>query len=243
MAERHGNVGPVMIGKGDDPGPVRVDIPYQLANILTNILPFIQKAKVAIVCRRCDEKALAELAKRGIVDDSNILQIGLACSQEQVQACRCTDCVPSRVDIGEPAVPCAQDQMLTDLSAMAPKDRMDFWIRQFRKCNKCFGCTLTCPVCFCDDCVLEERTYTPEEGIPPGVAFHLIRSFHMADKCVECGECERACPAEIPLLTLRKMVNRDMKDMFGFTSGQKDRASPLLTTLDEQPLEDDGNAC
>jgi ferredoxin len=243
MSERLGNVGPEMVGRDDELGTVRMDVPYQLTTVLTNLLPYLQKAKVAIICRRCDERALAELAKRDIIDETNIVRIGLACSQEQVQACRCTDCVPSRVDFGEPAVPCSEDTVMAELSSMSVEDRMEFWIRQFRKCNKCFGCTLNCPVCFCDDCVLEERTYTPEEGIPPGLAFHLIRSYHMADKCVECGECERSCPANIPLLALRKMVNRDMKDLFGYTSGDKDRPSPLLTTLDEQPLEGDEHAC
>ena len=243
MVERHGNVGPVLISKAEDPGNARTDVPYQLVTILTNILPFMGKAKVALVCRRCDEKALAELAKRGIVDDASIVKIGLACTKEQVQECRCSDCVPSKVDIGEPSEPCPEDALATELAAMSTEDRAAFWTRQFRKCNKCFGCTVNCPVCFCDDCVLEERTYTPEEGIPPGQAFHLIRSFHLADKCVECGECERSCPADIPLLTLRKMVNRDMKDLFNYTSGDRERKSPLLTTLDDQPLEDDVHAC
>jgi len=243
MAKKHGNIGPAMVARGEDPGDVSLDVPYQLVNILSSLLPFMQKAKVAVVCRRCDERALAELTKRSIVDETRVLKIGLACSREQVEACRCTDCVPSKVDVGEPAQPYGEDRLVAELTALSPEKRMDFWIQQFRKCNKCFGCTLTCPVCFCDDCVLEERTYTPEEGIPPGVAFHLIRSFHLADKCVECGECERSCPAEIPLLALRKMVNRDMKSMFGYTAGDKDTSSPLLTTLDDQPLEDDGHAC
>jgi len=243
MAERHGNVGPVMVQKGDDPGVARVDVPYQLVNILTTLLPFMGKTKIALVCRRCDEKALAELAKRGIVDDSRIAMIGLACSKEQVDRCRCSDCVPSTVDIGKPVEPCGEDEQLSRLASMGTDERRAFWIHQFRKCNKCFGCTLTCPVCFCDDCVLEERTYVAEEGIPPGFAFHMVRSFHLADKCVECGECERSCPADIPLLTLRKMVNRDMKELFGFTAGDRERTSPLLTTLDDQPLEDDGHAC
>lgn len=243
MKEMHGNVGPAMVPKGGDPGDARTDVPYQLVTVLTNLLPFMGKAKVAIVCRRCDEKALAELTKRGIVDGSSIVRIGLACDQGQVQRCRCSDCVPGTVDIGEPSAPCPEDPLSIELSSVSDAEREAFWMRQFRKCNKCFGCTLNCPVCFCDDCVLEERTYTPEEGIPPGVAFHLVRSFHLADKCVECGECERSCPADIPLLTLRKMVNRDMRDMFGYAPGDKDGKSPLLTTLDDQPLEDDGHAC
>jgi len=243
VAERNGNVGPVVLEKGEDPGVVRVDVPYQLANLLSDIYPHLGTAKIAVVSRRCDERAIAELSKRGILDDSRIVRIGLACSEQQIQECRCSDPVPSRVDVGEAAKAVPSDPVSTRLAEMSSEDRLEFWIRQFRKCNKCYGCTINCPVCFCDDCVLEERTYTPERGIPPGLAFHLIRSFHVADKCVECGECERSCPAEIPLLALRKMVSRDMRDLFGFTSGGAEGTSPLLTTLDEQPLEDDGDVC
>jgi len=120
---------------------------------------------------------------------------------------------------------------------------LNFWIRQFRKCIKCYACSINCPVCICDECVLEERTFVPEKGIPPGLAFHLIRAFHLADKCIECGECERSCPADIPLLTLRKMTKGDMKDLFGYSAGDAKSISPLLTTLDEQPLEDESHEC
>ena len=138
----------------------------------------------------------------------------------------------------------AEDAVLKRVMAMSSEERLAFWIDQFRKCNKCYGCTMNCPVCFCDDCLLEEKTFTVEKGIPPGMAFHLIRSLHLADKCVECGECERSCPADIPLLALRKMVNDDMMDMFSFASGDPERGSPLLTTLDGDPIkEDDIDAC
>lgn len=243
VAERNGNAGPMVLAKGGDPGTVRTDVPYQLANVLSDVYPYLGTGKVAVVCRRCDERAIAELAKRGIVDAARVATIGLACTVEQVRECRCSDPVPSRVDIGEPSEAFGPDPVSSELAEMTSDERFSFWVEQFKKCNKCFGCTVNCPVCFCDECVLEERTYTPEKGIPPGLAFHLIRSFHVADKCVECGECERACPAEIPLLALRKMVARDMKELFGFTAGDPERTSPLLTTLDDQPLEDDGNAC
>ena len=47
MAKKHGNIGPVMVAKGEDPGEVSLDVPYQLVNILTSLLPFMKKAKVA----------------------------------------------------------------------------------------------------------------------------------------------------------------------------------------------------
>jgi formate dehydrogenase subunit beta len=241
--EEHGNIAPVLLRKGDDLGAVRVDVPYQMAMILTKVNKHVKEGKIAVVARKCDERAIAELVKRDLLDPNRLALIGLACTAEQVTECRCTDPCPGTVDIGECAEPSREDASVAGVLAMSLDDRFDFWIDQFRKCNKCFGCTLNCPVCFCDECLLEDKTFTPEKGIPPGLAFHLIRAVHLADKCVECGECERSCPADIPLLSLRKMVNRDMKELFSYVSGNPERRSPLLTTLEGDPMEDDMHVC
>ena len=239
----HDNVVPVFLAKGDDLGELRTDVPYQMANILLAVAPYLGEKRVAVVARKCDEKAIAEMSKRGLLDRSRIVLIGLACDTRQVSDCRCTDPCPSTVHIGECVQPAPTDAEVQELLAKPIEERLEFWTAQFRKCNKCYGCTTNCPVWFCDQCLLEEKTFTPEKGIPPGFAFHLIRSIHLADKCVECGECERACPADIPLLALRKMVNAEMKEMYGFVAGDETSVSPLLTTLDGEPMEDDDNVC
>ncbi|HJX05054.1 MAG TPA: 4Fe-4S binding protein, partial [Thermoplasmata archaeon] len=236
MREEHGNIAPVMVSKGEPIGLVVTDVPYQLITILSNIYGWIPSGKIAVLCRKCDEKSLAEYFKRGYFDPKRIIKIGLACTKEQVAKCRCSDPVPSKVDIGESQRPVDKDDLSERLLAMSPPERLRFWTHQFRKCNKCFACTTMCPVCFCDECVLEERTFVPENGIPPGMAFHLIRGYHLADKCIECGECERACPAEIPLLTFRKMTGKDMRMLFKFSPGDSETKSPLLTTLEGEPL-------
>jgi ferredoxin len=28
--------------------------------------------------------------------------------------------------------------------------------------------------------------------------FHMIRAFHVAGRCTDCGECSRVCPQGIP---------------------------------------------
>ncbi|HEX9908277.1 MAG TPA: 4Fe-4S binding protein [Thermoplasmata archaeon] len=237
MREEHGNVAPAMISKGEDLGDIRTDVPYQLITILSNIYPWMTDGKkIAVLTRRCDEKALAEFFKREYFDRARIVQIGLACGEEQIRKCRCSDPVPSVVDVGEPHVGIGSDALSEKLMGMPSEDRLRFWVYQFRKCNKCFACTVNCPVCFCDECVLEERTFVPEKGVPPGMSFHLIRAYHLSDKCVECGECERSCPAGIPLLTFRKLVAKDFKDLFKFSPGDDKIVSPLLTTLEGEPL-------
>jgi len=243
MREEHGNVAPALVSKGEDIGEVRVEVPYQLITILETIYSWVPKGRIAVITRKCDEKALAELTKRGYVDDKRIVRIGLACSKEQIARCRCGDPVPTKVDLGEAGLPHSKDDLSEKLARMSPEERLQFWVRQFRKCNKCFACTHNCPVCFCDDCVLEERTFVAEHGIPPGLSFHMIRSYHLIDKCVECGECERSCPAEIPLLTLRKMLAKDMKEVYGYVPGDPKTVSPLNTTLEGEQMEDECDEC
>lgn len=243
MSEMHGNVGPIFLSRDEEPGKLRFDVPYQLITVLSKIYPYVSKGKIAVICRRCDEKALNELIKRDLFDRERIVKIGLACDEKQIAICRCADPVPSKVDLGEAHKGIDEDDLASELNSSSLEDRFGFWIRQFRKCNKCYACSTNCPVCICDDCVLEERNFVPDQGIPPGLAFHLIRAMHLADKCIECGECERACPGNIPLLTFRKMTNRDMRDLFGYTPGDPDRSSPLLTTLEGDPLEGESHEC
>ena len=41
---------------------------------------------------------------------------------------------------------------------------------------------------------------------PPYPLFHMLRAYQVWDTCVLCGDCEQACPAEIPLKMLQDMV-------------------------------------
>jgi ferredoxin len=244
IREEHGDLAPAFVSKGEDVGDVCFDAPYQLVTILSRIYPHVPKGKIAIVARRCDDLAINELIKRGFIDEKRIIRIGLACDGNTADKCRCPDPKPGKVNIGEPVKGIPEDPLVAKLMRMSLEDRLTYWVRMFRKCNKCFGCTINCPVCFCENqCVLGERTLVAEKSIPPGLAFHLVRSFHMADKCIECGECERACPGDIPLLALRRMVHADMKELYEFAPGDTKAVSPLLTTLEGEMMEDERNVC
>ena len=52
----------------------------------------------------------------------------------------------------------------------------------------------------------------------------------MVGRCIDCGLCEEACPANIPLRTLYKKVNSIMDEKFDFVTGmRRGQRSPLNT--------------
>jgi len=115
------------------------------------------------------------------------------------------------------------------LSSLSEEERLQYWMDQFGKCIKCYGCRNICPMCFCTTCTLDEDDLTQTGTIPPEKPiFHLIRAFHMAERCIDCGLCEEACPSGIPLRTLYKKMRSVVGTRFGFTPGiTKEGKGPL----------------
>ena len=124
------------------------------------------------------------------------------------------------------------------------EDRLKYWLRYFDRCIKCFGCIDVCPICYCQRCYSEpDRGFVKGGEIPPDLMFHLVRLAHVADSCVNCGQCEDACPMEIPLTRLYHMLNTELSSMFDYVPGMDVRDYPPLTTVTEEELAiDDTNA-
>lgn len=230
---------PRIFEPGDDFSKFEVEPVFPIVTLLRNIWPFTGNERVGLVVRGCHELAVKELVKREIIDGRRVRMVGLACSPEQAAICRCLRPYPTAVDVGN-KTPGVEDEIAQRLRSMTREERLAFWEEQFKKCNKCYGCSENCPVCVCEECALEDCMFVKTEGIPPSKSFHLIRAFHVADKCIECGECERSCPVAIPLRSLQRMLAEDMKELFGFQAGSDERPSPLVTTLDEAPVKEVG---
>jgi Na+-translocating ferredoxin:NAD+ oxidoreductase RnfC subunit len=92
-------------------------------------------------------------------------------------------------------------------------------------------------MCFCEECALESDDVIARGEIPPELPmFHLVRALHMIGRCVDCGMCEQACPADIPLRALYKKVNDIMEARFAFKTGlEQTEPSPLHKIAEPPP--------
>jgi formate dehydrogenase subunit beta len=231
-----GHVAPHLFQERAELDELAVAPKYPLPGTLHLIQKAHPEAKLAIVCRGCEERGLIEMAKRNQVNLDQVTVIGLACTPEEAEECRCAKPYPSVLTdshVGERTEPVA-DKLVEELRDKDVAERLGFWRQQFDRCIKCYACRNACPQCFCPECTLEEGLWVEKGGVPPAYpTFHLIRAMHTAGKCVGCRECELACPAGIPLTTLYTLIRQDVKDMFGYEPGvDLEDQPPLVLTME-----------
>jgi ferredoxin len=61
---------------------------------------------------------------------------------------------------------------------------------------------------------------------------------HLAGRCVNCGDCARACPVDIPLNLFTKKLILEIENEFGEIAGSSANASSVLSTYKPNDHED-----
>jgi len=135
----------------------------------------------------------------------------------------------------------ASGENIEKLKGLTPEQRWEFWQNELSRCIRCYACRNVCPACFCQRCFVEESE--PQWALPiprwqDNLIFQIVRSIHMAGRCTDCGECERACPANIPLRSLTREMYDLVDGLFHFKSGMDKEALPLMTHYEQEEAED-----
>ena len=135
------------------------------------------------------------------------------------------------------------DQYLdvTQFEAMSPDERWQYIYDEASKCIRCYACRNACPLCYCQECFVD-RTAPQWIGkttdTSDTLAFLIMRAFHLAGRCVDCGACERACPMAVDIRKLNRKLVSDVKELFGYEAGTSlDQVAPLATFRPDDPEE------
>ena len=68
--------------------------------------------------------------------------------------------------------------------------------------------------------------------------FHIIRAFHVAGRCTDCGECSRVCPQNIPLHLLNRKFIKDINEFYGeFQAGEDTETRAPLNIFNTEDVE------
>jgi len=131
--------------------------------------------------------------------------------------------------------------LIKEQEALSSEEKALYWNRELSQCIRCYACRNICPVCTCSECIFDKkapRWITKANDVSENLVYHLVRAFHVAGKCIDCGECERACPMNIPLRSLNKKVEKDLLELFDYTAGIDVEQQPPLTTYQVGDLDE-----
>ena len=129
-----------------------------------------------------------------------------------------------------------------EIEAMSTEERFAFWRNELSKCIRCNACRNVCPACSCLQCVFDN----PKSGIASKAnaddfeenLFHIIRAFHVAGRCTDCGECSRVCPQGIPLHLLNRKFIKDVDEFYGeYQAGADNTTKYPLTNFTKGDVE------
>jgi formate dehydrogenase subunit beta len=119
-------------------------------------------------------------------------------------------------------------ERIAELEAKSPDERLGYWGEVLERCTRCHACRQVCPLCFCERCVADKTQPLWLETSPHvrgNLGWHITRALHLAGRCVDCGECERACHAGIPLNLISRKVARVIEERYGYRVGDDPAAA------------------
>ncbi len=197
--------------------------------------------KVAIFVKGCDSRGINRLIQDKQLDRGKVILIGLSCPgmkdekiakklgpnadipmAQKCQECRYPDPVVYDSFLGEKQNKKVPEKIdLSEVEAIeekTPDEKYQIFTANYEKCLRCYACRNVCPACNCKECIFDQNAtgwLAKANNTSNNMFFGLTRAMHVAGRCIECGECERVCSVNIPIMLLNKKIMKDINFLFG----------------------------
>ena len=216
---------------------------YCTHNMARYLMDYSPGTRIAIAVKGCDSRAVVVLLQEEKIKREDLVILGIpaagmrnAKTDQPIDASTTCD-MPNPVlydillggEVGEPDV--SPYAVLEELEGMDGKDRWAFWSGELSRCIRCYACREACPMCYCDPCFVDQAEphwADKSPSLESNLMFHLTRFYHLAGRCIDCGECSRACPMEIPLHLFHKKVAKECEAMFDQAAGMSVDDKPAM---------------
>jgi len=225
------------MAKQRDPNAAEAPIPSEV------VLVFLKPA---------DTLSFTQLLKENRITRGDVYAIGVPCQDTLNGGDECMNCSGKKpvscdeyigVDPEKETVPNTERMAkVAELEAMIADERFAFWRNEMSRCIRCNACRNVCPACTCEKCVFDNNAlYTTQKVAETNFEenlFHIIRSWHVAGRCTDCGECSRVCPQNIPLHLLNRKFIKDINEIYGeYQAGQDMESKPAMLRFEESDPE------
>ena len=210
------------------------------------------EGKTLVFLKPCDSYSFNQLLTEHRIkrENAETMYGEVSVSKKDCLLERCEVCKSHKVVVydemlgenGEENPESGRFDMVAKLEAMTPEERFAFWRGELSRCIRCNACRNICPACSCEQCVFDN----PASGVSQKAAadsfeenmFHIIRAFHVAGRCTDCGECSRVCPQHIPLHLLNRKFIKDINTYYGeYQAGAEEGSRAPLVNFTKEDCE------
>lgn len=132
----------------------------------------------------------------------------------------------------------SRDALVKEFESKSPEERWAYFEKEVSRCIRCYACRNACPACYCNECFVDctqpQWIGTSTDSQTDLQLFQIIRTYHLAGRCVNCGSCTRACPMDINISLFVSKLSNDAKKLFDYETGVKAEEKPVLNKYDEE---------